>query len=348
MEPISESESYFQVNTGIIRSAINRWKENLPMVMPYYAVKCNPDPLVLQMMSTAGFGFDCASKKEIEKVLRIVKSPVSQILYANPVKNQVDLKFAYESGVRLMTFDSKEELKKIKRIAPRAQILLRISTDDKNAQCPLSNKFGASRMIAKELINEATNLGLDLVGISFHVGSGGASPEAFRIALDEAVDLLPRMTVLDIGGGFIEENFVNCASVIRNYARPGLTMIAEPGRFFVSKAFRLVTRVIGKKPDSITINDGVYGALNCIIYDHAKVTPITFRGGPKRVQTIFGQTCDGFDVIGQFLLPELDLGDPIYFENLGAYSSAAASSFNGFNNNYQMKYYCSGCAGCNI
>jgi hypothetical protein len=47
--------------------------------------------------------------------------------------------------------------------------------------------------------------------------------------------------------------------------------------------------------------------------------------------TIFGPTCDSIDVISRsVLLPKLSIGDWLYFNNMGAYTMAAASSFNGF------------------
>ena len=46
---------------------------------------------------------------------------------------------------------------------------------------------------------------------------------------------------------------------------------------------------------------------------------------------IFGPTCDSIDVISRsVLLPKLHIGDWLYFNNMGAYTSAAASDFNGF------------------
>jgi hypothetical protein len=47
--------------------------------------------------------------------------------------------------------------------------------------------------------------------------------------------------------------------------------------------------------------------------------------------TVFGPTCDSIDVIARsVLLPKLQIGDWLYFQNMGAYTMAAASSFNGF------------------
>jgi hypothetical protein len=119
------------------------------------------------------------------------------------------------------------------------------------------------------------------------------------------------------------------------------------------------------------INDGVYGAFNNIMFDHATVRPRTLRNATKAPHhkkyllkdengfhslqtvhtdddsdtesdnegednklypsTLFGPTCDSMDVIARsVLLPKLKTGDWLYFQNMGAYTCAAASGFNGF------------------
>jgi ornithine decarboxylase len=56
-----------------------------------------------------------------------------------------------------------------------------------------------------------------------------------------------------------------------------------------------------------------------------------FKKGPKRISAVFGPTCDALDTISQAeALPELKLGDLVYSENIGAYSNASSTYFNGF------------------
>jgi len=46
---------------------------------------------------------------------------------------------------------------------------------------------------------------------------------------------------------------------------------------------------------------------------------------------VWGPTCDSIDLIlERCRLPELEIGDWIIFENMGSYTRAAASTFNGF------------------
>lgn len=68
------------------------------------AVKCNPDLQVLRLMSELGLGFDCASKNEIETVLKLGVDP-SRIIYAQPCKTKSYVRYAANAGVKQMTFD---------------------------------------------------------------------------------------------------------------------------------------------------------------------------------------------------------------------------------------------------
>lgn len=121
-------------------------------------------------MAFLGAGFDCASKNEIQKVLDLGVSP-DRIIFANPCKQASYIKYAYKMGVEYMTFDNEHELYKIKDNHPNAKCVLRIITNDADAICRFSMKFGADMDSSLKLIETAVKLGLDLVGVSFHVSS---------------------------------------------------------------------------------------------------------------------------------------------------------------------------------
>jgi ornithine decarboxylase len=130
------------------------------------------------------------------------------------------------------------------------------------------------------------------------------------------------------------------------FSADNLHIIAEPGRFYVASAFTLATaihskrsiRADGNSPGAVThnmyyINDGVYGSFNCLLYDHQHVTPMPLRNGHGKMipSSIWGPTCDGLDqVVENVLMHEMELGDWIIFENMGAYTIPVASPFNGF------------------
>jgi ornithine decarboxylase len=86
----------------------------------------------------------------------------------------------------------------------------------------------------------------------------------------------------------------------------------------------------------------MYGSFNCITFDHAlcEAKPLLRdRVFGQDIQadlslyhcSIWGPTCDSIDCITRAaFLPEMNIGDWLYFENMGAYTMAAASTFNGF------------------
>jgi ornithine decarboxylase len=265
--------------------------------------------------------------------------------------------------VRRVAFDNSAELVKMKELWPEAELVLRVETDDTMAQCPLSNKYGCAPEDFQALLAQAKELGLKVEGVSFHVGSGCSQAGAFRgafqrarMAWDEAVrqGFTPRL--LDIGGGFPgwdeegQANFADHAADIREmldelFPSPDIQVIAEPGRFFAAKCQSVLTTVVSVKDDQTGsryyLNDGLYGSFNCLLYDHAELPrPKILRNGhaisyeeagPTRACTIFGPTCDGFDMLSDTMsLPHLQVGDRLLFENLGAYTSSACTSFNGF------------------
>eukprot|EP00854_Cymbomonas_tetramitiformis_P005751 gene5751-6943_t len=355
--------AFFVVDVDEVVNKLREWQAHLPRVTPYYAVKCNPDVAVLQTLAQLGCNFDCASKEEISNVLALGVSP-SRIIYANPCKQPSHLRYSRNVDVNLTTFDCEDELHKIYKFNPKAELLLRISVDDSSAVCNLSCKYGALPSSAEELLTVAKRLGLNVRGVSFHVGSGCKEPSAFVEAVKSASQVFTearqfglRMDILDVGGGFpgmdtSELKFKTIAQRLNGALDSyfphgcGVRLIAEPGRFLVSSSHTLAVNVIGRKASNTTsapstmyfVNDGVYGSFNCLLYDHAEVEAKALKMGDGtatsvpdlQASSVWGPTCDGLDcIVPQTKLPQLQVGDWLYFENMGAYTSAAGSRFNG-------------------
>ncbi|OQV13176.1 Ornithine decarboxylase [Hypsibius exemplaris] len=360
-----KEDAFYVVNLGDVVQKLHLWRDKLPRVEPFYAVKCNDDPAVLQTLAALGTGFDCASKAEITKVLSLGVEP-DRIIYAHPCKTASHIRFAAETNVRMTTFDNEPELHKIKQLHPTAKLVLRIRADDPKAICNLGIKFGAKVPEAKRLLGVAKGLGLDVIGVSFHVGSGCTNADAYGKAIswaaevfDHAREIGMNLTMLDIGGGFpgqrgapitFEEIVDEVSPALEKYfpAESGIRIIAEPGRFFVASAFTLVVNIVAKRiidaeqlaqdqdgPKFMYyVNDGVYGSFNCLMYDHAtvdvKVPPFYVPSELHRA-SIWGPTCDGIDcILKKAWMPEMDIGQWLIFEDMGAYTCAASSTFNGF------------------
>ena len=300
-EPNAES-AYFVADLSQVYRQHDRWKRLLPEIELFYgaichvlpvvclltrlvvAVKCNPDPYVLRLLAALGTGFDCASNGEILQVLRAGVSP-DRVIFANPCKAVSFIKNAARSGVDVMTFDNSDELYKVARASPSARLVLRILTDDSKSLCRLGLKFGAPLDTVPGLLAKARELRLNVIGISFHVGSGCYDPSVFadaigfaRTAFDMGRAAGYEFTLLDVGGGFEDATFEKTADILRNAIdlhfpdRAGLRIIAEPGRFVVARAFSLATNIIARRAHGATteVEDGVddQPSVMCMVAAH--------------------------------------------------------------------------------
>ncbi|KAI9293278.1 hypothetical protein K502DRAFT_306563 [Neoconidiobolus thromboides FSU 785] len=362
-----EDDSFLVGDLGAIYRTIQLWHQHLPNIIPFYAVKCNPDPMVLQLMVDLGLSFDCASKKEIETMKNYGISS-NRIIYANPIKQISHLKHAKSHQVAKMTFDNVDELIKIHKYYPEAELLLRILPLDCHSKVPFGTKFGAELATSGHLFKVAKDLRLNIVGLSFHVGSDCLNPEGYketlrraRNAYDQAKALGIDLKILDIGGGFPgvknEVEFIEIAKVINQcleeyFSDTNLTYIAEPGRFFVASFYTLATTIIGKrycytenneKSIMYYLNEGIFKSFaqgGYIAETRYHPVPILFNKKSKVGDfeslhhcTLWGPSCAAIDKINteaDLRLPELEVGDWFYFEHMGAYSTSFSLEFNGF------------------
>jgi ornithine decarboxylase len=350
----------YVVDHDALRKNYAEFKRYLPRVQAYYAVKANPDPAIVRTLYEAGASFDVASMPEFLIVYEFIKHlPPKErqdfiwdkIIYANPIKANETLK-ELDPYKPLVTYDNFEEIEKISKYAPHAGLALRIRVPNTGAMVELSSKFGASSGEAVELIEAAHRAGLIVEGLSFHVGSQTTNFENYVQALnlsagifDEARQRGYNLKLLDIGGGFPArynsgvEPFKNLAKRINSELKrlfpKNIEILAEPGRFLVATAATLVAKVIGKAERDgkrcYYINDGVYHTFSGVIFDHCQYSIKAFKNGSKQISAVFGPTCDALDTISLAEeLPDLKLGDLVYSENIGAYSHASSTWFNGF------------------
>eukprot|EP00286_Rhodomonas_abbreviata_P016086 CAMPEP_0181322620 /NCGR_PEP_ID=MMETSP1101-20121128/19326_1 /TAXON_ID=46948 /ORGANISM="Rhodomonas abbreviata, Strain Caron Lab Isolate" /LENGTH=527 /DNA_ID=CAMNT_0023430547 /DNA_START=177 /DNA_END=1760 /DNA_ORIENTATION=- len=403
-----DEDPFYVVDLTSVIAKLSEWKERLPRVKPFYAIKCNGDSLLTNILARAGCGFDCASKAEIEQALAMGVSPDS-IVYANPCKQSSMLRYARSRDVKLMTADNVEELHKISNTFPEARVVIRIAVDDSKSVCRFNSKFGAPEHEWDLLLRTCAELDLDLVGFSFHVGSGCGDLKPFADAVSSARDAFNAAKaygfnpyILDCGGGFpgtddgefaFREVAATISDAIEHHfpASEGVEVIAEPGRYMACSSHTYAVCVIAKRQLSeshladtdqiesfgtrpgkddgnelckdaassssgfgssghgaqdskqpevaVYINDGCYGSFNCVVFDHAEVSPHVMGGGKQKQQRanpptlatkVFGPTCDSIDVVLPCTrLPPLDVGDWLWFPAMGAYTRCAASRFNG-------------------
>jgi len=351
----------FVVDHHEIRRNFAMFRKHLPRVQAYYAVKANPDPAIVKTLFRAGASFDVASMPEFNIVHEnIAKWPAKKrqdfiwdkIVYANPVKDNRTLA-ELDPYKPLVTYDNLAEVGKIKKYAPHAGLVLRVNVPNTGSMVELSSKFGASPGEAVDLMEAAFNAGLAVEGLSFHVGSQCTNYQNYVQALEIADSIFKeawdrghkQVKLLDIGGGFPApydphvQPFAELAKTLNaEFDRlfgPEIEIIAEPGRFMVATAATLAVEIIGKAvrngKQCYYVNDGVYGTFSGVLFDHCQYHFKAFKKGPTQIASVFGPTCDALDVVSvaEDLPIGLQLGDYLCSENIGAYTIASATNFNG-------------------
>jgi ornithine decarboxylase len=341
------------ISPEVLRRNFRTLCETLPGVEFFYAIKANPDPIILRTLQEAGCSADVCTHRELRWALAAGFTP-DRMIHTHPCKTPTDLAACYESGVRWFTFDSPFELPKIAEHAAGAKLLLRLAAGGASSIIDLSSKFGALPDDAPALVRKARSMGLTVGGLSFHVGSQCTSPADFIPALkaarrvwDEAERMGNPLEVLDFGGGFpapyrgavltLESYCQMLASALEDtFGDVPARIIAEPGRGLCAESATLVTCVVGKSIRNgmpwYFLDDGIYGSFSGKAFDHADF-PLLVEDAHHRELTpcvVAGPTCDSGDVISrdQFL-PELEVGELVLVPTMGAYSSASATDFNG-------------------
>lgn len=324
-----------------------------------YAVKCNPEKHVLQVLAKSGIrSFDVASLEEIRAVKRV--SPKAKLFYMHPVKAPEAIREAYfEHGVRAFVLDSKDEMYKIMRetdLASDLELFVRLALPkNKKAMIDFSSKFGALPGETAELLQLCRNVSAKL-GLCLHVGTQTTDPAVYKRAIKVAATVIKASGVvvdtLDIGGGFPVEypgQPVPHLSVFVEAIKEALhanklshmNLMCEPGRALVARSGSLIVRVEGRKGDMLYLNDGTYGGLFDAGAQLKGRFPVRRVGGvdvfqeiqvEKKAFRFAGPTCDSIDMMdGPFYLPEdMKAGDWIEIGQTGAYSIAMRSNFNGF------------------
>ncbi len=341
---------FLLVDPDIIRTKARRFKAAMPRVHPHYAVKANPHPDVLRALIAEGVSFEIASIAELDLLLSL-GVPAAEIYYSNPMKSPRYLTYAAEKGVEWFVVDSVDELRKVVGIKSDAKLYLRIDAPNVGSDWPLSGKFGAEPSEADEIVEAAVELGADLAGVTFHVGSQCRNPENWRVGIENAKRLFRKMRLkglrprlLNIGGGYPVQHTkpiptIEAIGRTVNQALAGLPagtrVMAEPGRYLVSDAGWFVCRVVGTATRRgtrwIYLDAGMFGGI-IETTEGLQYDVVTEREGRLIPCTVAGPTCDSVDVVmrEQMLAEDLQADDFVYIPNAAAYTTAYASNFNGF------------------
>ena len=343
------------INLERIKERFIELQEALKEAKIYYAVKANDHQEILALLNDLGSGYEVASSWELEKVLRLGVDG-SRIISSNPVKPLDFIDYAYKSGIKAFSIDSYKEIDKLKKIAPRSRVYVRLIVPNEGSDWPLTNKFGIDVDTALDILEYAKYQGLVPYGITFHVGSQCNNLRNWFIGIKKAWELWEKaiykdikLTMLNLGGG-IPVNYQYESLSIRDigsyieallqkyFLIKPMEIQIEPGRGLVGDAGVLVSSVIGKTTKYINgeesywiyLDTGVFNGLAEVL-GGISYPMYAEQKGEIKPYTIAGVSCDSMDIISNFTyLPDVDVGDRIYIMATGAYTTVYAANFNGF------------------
>ncbi|KAF3840201.1 hypothetical protein F7725_018918 [Dissostichus mawsoni] len=320
-QSLTEKNAFFVADLGVIMRQHVRWRTHMAQIRPYYAVRCNSSPAVIEVLAALGAGFICTNKSELELVQRH-GIPSEDIIYSGVCKQVSQIKYAAKNGIDLLVCDNEAELRKISRCHPNAKLLLQVSTEASSQGDEMSMTFGCSLKDCRRLLEKAKELGVQVVGVRSHISSSCEDDQVYvhaisdaRCVFDMGEEIGFNMNVLDIGGGFsgseTQLEMINTAvmSMVDLYFPPstGVSIIAEPGSFFVSSAFTLAVNIISKEV-----------MIRLPTMSQSSKPPLD---APVFSSSLWGPSADDLDqVVEHCLLPELNIGDWLTFSQAGAYT----------------------------
>jgi ornithine decarboxylase len=337
------------MDLSIVQDSALQFQDTFKDITPHFAVKANPDPHVLRTLLDAGTRFEIASPAELDSLIAIGVRP-KHVLYSNPVKTRAHIEYAARLGVKRFAVDSLNELEKIVALPGENHAYLRITTPQTGSAWPLDGKFGMPPEAIPAFLHKAMEMRAYLAGVAFHVGSQCSNLDNWTDGLASSYEVLEEMLdvgfspyMVNLGGGFpvpltrpVPTMGAIAATIEAGLAdwRPRM-VVAEPGRSLVSEAGCFVMQVVatshrdGKK--WLHVDAGVFGGL-FELFEGIEYQIDTDRDGEATLWDVGGPTCDSIDVLlRDFPLPnDLREGDFLYVRNAGAYSTAYASRFNGF------------------
>ena len=357
---------FLAVDLDVVAAKYKELREGFPGVAIYYAVKANPAPEIVTLLSSMGASFDVASRPELDLCLS-AGVPANRLSFGNTIKKVADIAYAFRKGVRRFVFDSESELQKLAAHAPGAAVQCRLQATSENAGWPLSKKFGCDPDMACELLRMVPSLGLHPSGVSFHVGSQQTDPSQWGRPLQESALMFAKLAdrgisldTVNFGGGFPVRyqseipSFGAYACMINRAideafggSRPSLMM--EPGRSLVGEAGVIQTEVVLVSRKSfreekrwVYLDIGKFGGLAETLDESIRYPLRTPRQGARGPVVLAGPTCDSADILYEkntyFLPLDLGCGDRIEVLHSGAYTSTYSSvGFNGF---APLRTYC--------
>lgn len=354
-KPKLSKDALFVINKAEIRyrnQLINRF---LPSCQHYFSVNTCPQKVVIDELAKMNAKFNVSTIEEI-KLLRKLNIDLSTCFYSSPIKNSEEIDYANKNGITRFVIDNESELEEYAHLKNQVKLLFRVSFSNKiNPGIKGTQKIGIESGKALPFIIKASSMGYNISGISFHSESPMNSNlqilkalQHCRIIFDEASEVGIKLSVLDIGDGFpfsnshnyeTMHNFFDPINTYLNTRFKGVELMTEVGRFISTPIAVLVCKIIEKTYQNGKIcyylNDGIYHCLKDKMKEINNFTEVSAYSktgrkiGEEYLSMVYGSTNDFLDLLmDDVYLPELNIGDHLLFDNVGAYGLSCESDLN--------------------
>jgi len=261
------SAELLRARYGWIRDAFAQWN-----ALVCFSVKSLGNLAVLRLLADCGSGFDVVSGGELHRVISAGGSP-SKTVYAGVGKTAAEIRYALQSGVRMLNVESPGELRQITEVAgelgSKPSVAIRVNPDvnphthEKTTTGTKESKFGVSISGTLELVEQSRGWDhVDIRGIHVHLGSPIYSAEPYEQALAKIVDLIGALRshgcdvdTVNIGGGYpisytgeeVPGPEEYASAVERFLENLACEVIIEPGRYISGPSGLLLVRVLYRK-----------------------------------------------------------------------------------------------------
>lgn len=325
-----------------------------------YAVKANSNLALLNLLASAGAGFDIVSGGELYRVIQAGGDP-RKVVFSGVGKTSDEIDFALAHRIFSFNCESEPELELIDAIAGKrgvkARVAMRVNPDVDAATHPYistglrEHKFGIDITEAEELYRRALALpNVALESVSCHIGSQLLDTKPLLEAVRKMLGLIDRLRAagvpishIDLGGGVgvpyrrserrpdIDAFVQDLRSLL---AGKGLHAMVEPGRSIVGEAGVLLTRVLYRKRNGNKEFVIVDAAMNDLIrpalyQSHHEIVPVTLDNGEIIRADVVGPVCETGDFLARDReMPDMRSGDLLAIMTAGAYGFAQASNYN--------------------
>ena len=325
-----------------------------PVDRVFFAMKANSNPDILRQVRADGGGFECVSPGELNRVFGLFDdlSP-DEVLFTPNFAPREEIADALERGVHV-TLDSLYPLREWGDLFAGREVLVRVDPGwgsghhEKVVTGGEHAKFGIPLFELDELVARTAELGVKVIGVHTHSGSGildAGHWSTIARTLTRLIPALPDVRIVNVGGGLGIPERPGQPSLDMAALAAGLTTVREshpdvefwiePGRFVVAEAGVLLAKVNQVKGKAETRYVGVATGMNSLIrpalygaYHH--IINLTRLGEPAVGNTqVVGPICESGDRLGNDrALPETREGDILLIDTAGAYGYVMSSNFN--------------------